>query len=119
MDRRADRVARAGAGRRPRAGRGGRREIVRAIAGERPPFDVVRFDNLDPEQPAFAALAAAFRGSRMLVQPFANFGNWYEVVEGQTFDDYLARRSSQMRYQIRNRTRKLERSGRGSSWVHR
>lgn len=97
----------------PRDGLEGLRDIVRTIARESPPFDVIRLDNLDPEQPAFAALAAAFRESGMLVQRFANFGNWYEEVEGQTFDDYLARRSAQTRYLIGRRTRKLERTGRG------
>ncbi|MGB8274090.1 MAG: GNAT family N-acetyltransferase, partial [Alphaproteobacteria bacterium] len=97
----------------PQDGIGGLREIVAAIAAEKPAFDVVRLDNLDHDNPLFETLRTDLREAGFTVQPFFNFGSWYEDITGPTLDDYLARRSSQTRYLIGRHVRKLARSGRG------
>ena len=76
-------------------------EIVAAIATASPSFDVLRFDSMDPKSPGFEAMAAGFRGHGFLVQAFKNFGVWFENVEGLTVEDYIARRSYNMRYLLR------------------
>jgi len=88
-------------------------EIAQEIARASPPFDVLRFDSVDPDAPATAALIAGFHGAGLLVQPFFNFRNWCEDVEGLTIEDFLAQRSKQTRYFIGRHVRRLERSGRG------
>ncbi|MFZ0695005.1 MAG: GNAT family N-acetyltransferase [Alphaproteobacteria bacterium] len=94
-------------------GLAGLSEIVDAIAAASPAFDVLRFDSMDPYSPGFTAMVAGFRSQGFLVQPFKNFGNWFDNVEGQSSDAYLANRSSQTRYAIGRRIRSLARSGRG------
>ena len=94
-------------------GMAGLSEIIAAIATSSPAFDVLRFDSMDPHSPGFTAMVAGFRRHGFLVQPFKNFGNWYENVLGQTSEIYLANRSPQMRYAIGRRIRGLARSGRG------
>jgi hypothetical protein len=93
-------------------GLAGLREIVRVIAMASPPFDVLRFDSMDPESSAFAAMESGFRDEGLVVQTFSNFGVWFENVEGLTAETYLARRSSQLRYHIGRSGRLLARSGR-------
>ncbi|MGB8275461.1 MAG: GNAT family N-acetyltransferase, partial [Alphaproteobacteria bacterium] len=90
----------------------GLRAIAKRIGHERPRFDAVRIDSLDRDAAAFARLVQGFREAGMLVQPFFHFGNWYEDIERPSLDGYLKRRSSQQRYQIRHRSRKLMQSGR-------
>ncbi len=97
----------------PEEGLAGLSEIVAAIATASPAFDVLRFDSIDPKSPGFETMVAGFQSHGFLVQPFKNFGNWYENVEGQTSDIYLANRSSKTRYHIRHRTRVLARDERG------
>lgn len=94
-------------------GLSGLREIVAFIARENPPFDMLRFDSLDRGSSAFDELVDSFRANGMLVQPFFNFHNWQEDVDGLSIDRYLAERSSQTRYLINRHVRRIEKSGRG------
>ncbi len=91
----------------------GLHEIATVIATASPPFDMLRFDSIDGNSPGAIALTTAFRAAGLLVQPFVNFENWCEDVEGLTIDAFLARRSKQTRYFIGRHVRRLARSGRG------
>ncbi len=87
-------------------------ELVAQIAAERPAWDAVVLDALDPADPSFAALAKAFRGAGMAVRPFFDAGTWYDDTSGLSFAAYLAGRPSALRNTWRRKSAKLERSGR-------
>jgi hypothetical protein len=88
-------------------------EIITVIARSSPPFDVLRFDNLDPSSPEYFALVAALKRAHMLIQHFVNFHNWFEDVQGLSFRDYLLRRSLQLDDSIDRHLSQLWSSGRG------
>lgn len=94
-------------------GHDGLREILLAIARERPSFDVLRLDSLEHGAPVFDLIVKAFRSAGMIVQPFFNFHNWFEDVCGLSIDGYLAGRSPQTRYFIGRHVRRVQASGRG------
>jgi hypothetical protein len=86
--------------------------LVAEIAGERPAWDAIVIDALDPADRSVAGLAAAFRGAGMVVKSFFDAATWYDDTSGLSFADYLARRPSALRNTWRRKTTKLNRSGR-------
>jgi hypothetical protein len=91
------------------------RRLVAEVAAERPAWSVLRFEALDPADPAFAAMLAGLREARLAAQPFFDSGTWFETTRGLDFRRYLAMRPTQ----LRNTYRRKEKSGRdeGLSYV--
>ncbi len=68
-----------------------------------------RIDALPADWPALHACIDAARKAGLLVRRFDHFGNWYEPVAGQTWEQYLAARPGQLRETIRRKLRRSER----------
>ncbi|MCC6531356.1 MAG: GNAT family N-acetyltransferase [Burkholderiales bacterium] len=88
------------------------RAITDRIAVERPRWDSVVIEPLDPATAAFSALEEALRQSGFLVDRFLCFGNWYHELGGQSFKEYFAKRPSKLSQNAPRSRRKLEASGR-------
>ncbi len=84
--------------------------LVTTICAERPRWNLVHLELLNRDWPVFDMLVDAFRATGMIVEPYFQFGNWYEKTEDGSFQAYLRRRSSKVRNNFRRRIRKLERS---------
>ena len=87
-------------------------QLIAEIAAERPAWEAIVIDALDPGDPGFTGLARAFRGAGMAVKPFFDAGTWYDDTSGLSFAGYLAQRPSVLRNTWRRKSAKLERSGR-------
>lgn len=85
--------------------------IIPAIGAARPPYDVLRFSPLDPASTLYAELVEILRRAGLIVRSYHNFTNWFEVTAGLSARDYLQRRSSNVRHNLRRRARRLERAG--------
>ena len=70
---------------------------------------LIQLAPLDPDAPFFALARDTLRQAGWLVGDYFCFGNWHAEVAGQTFDDYLAARPSQLRNTLLRHRRKLER----------
>jgi hypothetical protein len=86
--------------------------IVCEILAERPQWDCIDFDELDPRDPSYAALSSALHRVGLLVERSFSSGNWYEDTAGLSFADYFAARPSELRNTWRRKRRKLEGSTR-------
>ncbi|TQV76262.1 GNAT family N-acetyltransferase [Denitrobaculum tricleocarpae] len=82
--------------------------FARALAAEKPAWQVMNFDALDPAEPFFPAFETALRGAGFVVQSYAHFGNWYESTEGDSLESFMARRPSALRNTVKRKGRKLE-----------
>jgi Acetyltransferase (GNAT) domain len=82
--------------------------IVAAIAADRPRWDGITMDGLDPAAPSFTRLTGAFRAAGWSVRPFFDSGTWYLGTQGLDFAAYLAARPSALRHTLRRKTAKLE-----------
>ena len=72
-------------------------------------WPTTRIDALPAEWPHLSACIAAARAAGLSVRRFDHFGNWHEVVEGQTWEVYLAGRQGQLRETIRRKLRRAHR----------
>jgi len=77
------------------------------------PFDVLRFDAMDPEHPAFNLLESAMRQAGLAPFRFMNFGNWYLPVGGRSFQAYFQGLPSRVRNTVRRREKKFFATERG------
>lgn len=82
-------------------------ELVGAMTTDPWRPDVLQLDTLPREAPLFDALAAAIRGQGWPMRRYFHFGNWFEDVQGLSYDDYLARRPSRLRNTIVRKQRQL------------
>ena len=57
------------------------------------------------------AVYRALRGAGFLIQTYANSFNRFEDTTGLSYEDYFARRSANLRYNVRRRQRALEKMG--------
>ncbi len=85
-------------------------ELVTTICAEKPRWNLIHFELLDRDSPVFGMLVDAFRAAGMIVEPYFQFGNWYEKMEDGSFEAYLQRRSHNVRHTLKRRIRKLEKS---------
>lgn len=82
------------------------RRLAREMAtSER--YDVVSFDCLDPADPSFEALRLGLMEAGFATTAYRHFVNWYEVINADTFDDYIAGRTSVLRNTYRRKEKKL------------
>ena len=70
---------------------------------------LIQLAPVDPDTPFFALARDTLRQAGWLVGDYFCFGNWHAKVSGQTFEDYLAARPSQLRNTLLRHRRKLER----------
>ena len=82
--------------------------FARALAAEKPAWEVVSFDAFDPAEPFFPAFEAALGRAGFAVQSYSHFGNWYERTEGDSLESFMARRPSALRNTVKRKGRKLE-----------
>lgn len=82
--------------------------FARALAAEKPAWQSINFESLDPGAPFFAAFEAALGRAGFVVQSYSHFGNWYEGTEGDDLESFMARRPSTLRNTVKRKGRKLE-----------
>lgn len=88
------------------------RHLKTTLADEQPPrFDVLRLSPIGVGSDLAATVYRALRRSGFWVQAYANSFNRFENTDGIGFEDYLARRSANHRYNVRRRQRSLEKGG--------
>ncbi|MGH7047008.1 MAG: GNAT family N-acetyltransferase [Stellaceae bacterium] len=82
-----------------------------AIAGEilteRPHWDAISLDELDPGAASYRAAVAAFRHAGLFAECVFHSGTWYEETAGMDFTRYLALRPAALRNTWRRKRRKL------------
>jgi len=93
-------------------------EIAAALIRERPGWHALQLAGLDPADPAYVALAAAFRNVGWSVFPYFDSGTWYETTGGLDFARYLAERPANLRNTYRRRAAKLDAEGKASIAYH-
>ncbi|WP_282604531.1 GNAT family N-acetyltransferase [Pelagibius sp. Alg239-R121] len=79
-----------------------------ALAAEKPAWQSINFESLDPAEPFFSAFEAALSRAGFVVQSYAHFGNWYESTDGDSLESFMARRPSALRNTVKRKGRKLE-----------
>ena len=72
-------------------------------------WPTTRIDALPADWQYLSICIEAARGAGLSVRQFDHFGNWHEVVAGQTWDMYLAGRHGQLRETIRRKLRRAHR----------
>lgn len=85
--------------------------LAYAMAVERPLWSTFRFDALDPQDTAFAAIGDGLRKGGLVVQPFFDCGTWFEDTRGLDFKRYFDARPAQ----LKNTFRRKERSGKNEN----
>lgn len=86
--------------------------LVSKICSERPRWDIVLLKELDPDSVVFQCLTTALRNSGMIVQPFFQYGRWFEEIEGRSFEDYIGDRGTAIRKKLQWKDRKIAKSDR-------
>lgn len=71
---------------------------------------VMRFAPMDPESPGYPALMNELRATGWIPLTFFCFGNWFLKVEGG-WEDYLRKRSANLRSSIKRRNREFAAGG--------
>ena len=86
--------------------------LALAISKEKPQWDTIEIKPLDVDSADFSQLVAAFKAAGFVVQTFFCAGNWYEPINGRSFDEYFEGLRSSVRNIARSKNKKIERSGR-------
>lgn len=82
--------------------------LARAIAAERPRWDMINLGFLTREDPVTAQLVAAFAAAGLLVDTYFQYENWYQPTAGLSGERYFATRPSQLRNTVTRKSRKAE-----------
>ncbi len=85
--------------------------LADAVAKDAHRFDVVDFHPLAHDEPVFAWLKKAMQESRMLVQTYFCFGNWYLKVDGRSYREYYETFPSQLKNTLKRKTKQFEAGG--------
>ena len=93
-------------------------EIAAALLRERPAWHALQLAGLDPADPAYEMLGAAFRKTGWAAFPYFDSGTWYEDTGGLDFARYLAERPATLRNTWRRRSAKLDTEGKASIAYH-
>ncbi len=86
------------------------RHLLSAATRENPGAHVMRFAPMDPDSPGYAALLNELRATGWIPLTFFCFGNWFLKVEGG-WEDYLRKRSANLRSSIKRRNREFAAEG--------
>jgi Acetyltransferase (GNAT) domain len=84
-------------------------ELIGAVAEERPRWDAISFAMMDRDSQVFEYLLAALHDSGMVTEPYFQFGNWYEDIDGRSFDAYLAARGKSAKKTLAWKARRFAR----------
>ena len=93
-------------------------EIAASLLRERPGWQALQLAGLDPADPAYDTLIAAFRKEGWAVFPYFDSGTWYENTGGLDFARYLAERPATLRNTYRRRAAKLDAEGKAVITFH-
>ena len=83
--------------------------LLECIATERPRWHSVRLRLLKDSDPVSQAAAEGLSAKRFTTSRYFQYENWFLPVEG-SFDEYYARRSSQVRNTIERKSKKLRKT---------
>ncbi len=86
--------------------------LTRALAEQKPRWDVIELKPLASSEPSFQVLTASLKSAGFVVQTYFCFGNWYLDVNGRSFEEYLESLPSVLRNTLSRKKKKLEKSGR-------
>lgn len=86
------------------------RYLLSAATRERGGAHVMRFAPMDPDSPGYVALLNELRAIGWIPLTFFCFGNWFLRVDGG-WDDYLRKRSANLRSSIKRRNREFVAEG--------
>jgi hypothetical protein len=86
------------------------RHLVSAVTRENRSAHVMRFAPMDPESAAYVTLLNELRATGWIPLTFFCFGNWFLRVEGG-WDDYLRKRSANLRSTIKRMNKKFATDG--------
>jgi hypothetical protein len=86
--------------------------IAKAIAGERPRWDVLDFMPLDTASPCYQEISDALRQAGFVVQQYSCFGDWFLPVGGRCYRDYFASLPATLRNTVNRKTKKLQNTSR-------
>lgn len=90
------------------------RHLATALASEKPAWQVIEINSLDPTNPFFPAAVQAFRAAGFAVCVRQHFGNWFERFTGLSYAEHMKRTDSSTKKQFQNygrKGRKLEKDG--------
>lgn len=93
------------------------RALVRHLVTESKGWDILRLQPMQHEAPDFGVMAQAFRDARMPAQEYFCFGNWYLRTGGRSFQEYFKSLPSVTQNTVQRKSRKFEKSGRGTTEV--
>lgn len=65
--------------------------LAESFAADRPRWDAVEIKALQPTAPLFKALVEALRRAGFAVQPYFQFGSWYEATDNLRYQEYVKR----------------------------
>lgn len=74
-------------------------------------FDLLAFEALVEDDPAYPVTVAALKGAGFLVLDYKGFENWYEPVKNPDFHQFWARRPGRLRNTYTRKHRMMERQG--------
>ncbi|HVA13872.1 MAG TPA: GNAT family N-acetyltransferase [Stellaceae bacterium] len=92
--------------------------IAAALADERPAWHALQLAGLNPADPSYDPLIAAFGTAGWAVFPYFDSGTWYEDTGGLDFARYLAERPAALRNTWRRRAAKIETENRARLTFH-
>jgi CelD/BcsL family acetyltransferase involved in cellulose biosynthesis len=88
----------------------GLRDLLAAAARDHGGAHAMHFSPMDPESPTFHALLSGLRANDWIPFRFFCFGNWFLRVDG-SWEDYLRKRSANLRSAIRRRGKRFAADG--------
>lgn len=80
---------------------------ARALAAQRPRWDVVDLAPMDVDAPLFAQTEQALRAASFRTQRYFCFGNWYLRVAGRSYEEYFHGLPSKLRHTVTRKSRQL------------
>ena len=85
--------------------------LADALAAERPRWDIIDLGPFERTATCFERLALELRRVGFWVQPYFQFGMWYERIAGRDFATFLAMRSGALRTTLKRAPKRLEHLG--------
>lgn len=92
--------------------------LIEAMAKDRPAWKIVRLDYLRSDQSETEQMLPALRSNGFIVEAQTRYDNWRLKVQGRSFEQYFAARSSQLRNTIKRKGKKLQQQHRARIDVH-
>jgi len=81
--------------------------LARALAEELPAWQALDLNPMDPADPLYAALERGIRERGCYVQRYFRFGNWYLLLAGRAYAEYVASLPSRLQNTLKRKGKKL------------